>query len=267
MPALPVSSTTIAYDDFGQGDPLVLIHGIFVSRTTWYPQIDHFARSHRVITCDLRGHGESPASTEAYSVALFASDIINLLDTLGLERVVFCGHSFGGMVAQELALSYPDRVKALILVESSYGVSSTPWEAGLTTLTNTFFNQLVSPEDQVKLFARYFGLLSGNVADYIEAQGKQHLRNAANFQNILQASLNFNSRWRLHQITCPTLLLLGQYFHVPWIHLHTYEMLWRIRPASLKYVPRAGHVLNWDNPSAFNQTMRHFLTGLPETIN
>lgn len=261
MPAIPVNSTTIAYDDIGQGEPLVLIHGIFVSRATWYPQIEDFARRYRVIACDLRGHGESPASDGAYSVALFASDIISLLDKLGLERVTCCGHSFGGMVAQELALSYPDRVSKLILVETSFGVSSTPWEAGLTTITNACFNQLLGPEDQVNLFARYFGMLSGSVNDYIEAQGKHHLQNPVNFQNILQASLTFNSRWRLHNIACPTLILLGQYFHVPWIHFHSYEMLWRIKQASLKYIPRAGHVLNWDNPKEFNQTINRFLAG------
>jgi pimeloyl-ACP methyl ester carboxylesterase len=262
MPTLPINGTTIAYDDFGQGPPLVLIHGIFVSRLTWYPQISDFARTHRVITCDLRGHGESSVSKGAYSVALFAGDIISLLDALGLERAVCCGHSFGGMVAQELALSYPERVSGLILGESSYGVCSTPWEAGLTAMANMFFNQLLSPENQVKLFARYFGTLSGDVGAYIETQGKQQIQNVTNFQNILQASLSFNSRWRLQQIACPTLILLGQYFHVPWIHLHSYEMLWRIKQASLKYIPRAGHVLNWDNPAAFNQTVNHFLAGL-----
>jgi len=260
MPTLPLNNTTIAYDDYGQGEPLLLIHGIFVSRATWHLQIDNFARKHRVITCDLRGHGESSVSSDPYSVALFASDMIALLDALGLERVACCGHSFGGMVAQELALSYRDRVNKLILVESSYGFSSTPWEAGLTTIIHTCFNQLLRPEDRVKLVAGYFGMLSGQVETYIEAQGKQHLQNVANFQNILQASLSFNSRWRLHQLACPTLLLLGQYFHVPWIHFHTYEMLWRIRQARLKYISQAGHVLNWDNPAEFNQTITHFLT-------
>lgn len=87
MPTLPLNNTTIAYDDYGQGEPLLLIHGIFVSRATWHLQIDNFARKHRVITCDLRGHGESSVSSDPYSVALFASDMIALLDALGLERV------------------------------------------------------------------------------------------------------------------------------------------------------------------------------------
>jgi pimeloyl-ACP methyl ester carboxylesterase len=83
MPTLNINGITIGYDDFGRGEPIVFIHGIFVSRATWYPQINHFAQSHRVITCDLRGHGEPPASATPYSVVLFAQDVVALLDALG----------------------------------------------------------------------------------------------------------------------------------------------------------------------------------------
>jgi pimeloyl-ACP methyl ester carboxylesterase len=258
MPTITVNGTTIGYDDHGQGEPILFIHGIFVSRETWYPQLNHFAQTHRVITCDLRGHGESAATYDRYSVTLFAKDIIALLDALGIEKIICCGHSFGGMVAQELALSYPDRVSKLILAESSYGVCSTPWEAALTELTNWCMSW-VSLESQVQWFATYFGMFTPNATPAIQREGMRQLQNTKNFQNILQASLAFDSRWRLHRITCPTLILLGQYFHVPWIQFHSYEMWWWIRSAQLKLIPQAGHVLNWDNPTAFNQTITQFL--------
>jgi pimeloyl-ACP methyl ester carboxylesterase len=258
MPSVNLNGINLAYDDFGQGEPIVFIHGIFVSRAAWLPQIDYFARTHRVITLDLRGHGESSLSDTPYSVALFAADVVALLDRLGLQKVICCGHSFGGMVAQELALSYPERVSKLILAESTYGVSTTPWEAVMVSATDMMMG-MISPADQVKLVAALFGAFTPQINAYIQTQGAQQLKNPANFQKIYKASLDFNSRWRLHRLTCPTLILLGQYFQVPWIHWHAYEMLWSIKPAKLRYIPNAGHALNWDNPTTFNQTVARFL--------
>lgn len=259
MPTLNVNGTTIAYDDYGRGDPLVFIHGIFVSKDTWYPQLNYFAQTHRVITCDLRGHGLSPASNAPYSVALFAQDVVALLDALEVEKATCCGHSFGGMVAQELALSYPNRVNKLILAESSYGVRSTPWEAALVEVTNKCISW-VNLESHVDMFATYFGMFTPQAAAAIQQESARHLQDKTNFRNILQASLSFDSRWRLSRIACPTLILLGQYWHVPWVQLHSYEMLWWIRQARLKVIPRAGHVLHWDNSLAFNQAVAGFIT-------
>ncbi len=258
MPTVTINDTTLAYSDYGQGEPLVFIHGIFVSRTAWLPQIKYFARKYRVITLDLRGHGESPASDTPYSMELFANDVAALLDALDLKRVICCGHSFGGMVAQELALTHPNRVSQLILAESSYGVSTTPWEAAAVAAGN-MVTSLISPTDQIKLIAALFGALNPEVAPYIQAQGEQQLKDPVNFQKIYRASQEFNSRWRLHQINCPTLILLGQYPQAPWIHFHSYEMFWWIKQAQLKYILGAGHVLHWDNPVAFNQTVTQFL--------
>lgn len=262
MPTISLNGAAIAYDDYGQGEPLVFIHGIFVSRATWRPQISYFAQTHRVITCDLRGHGESPASGEPYSVALFARDVVALLDALRVEKAACCGHSFGGMVAQELALSYPDRISRLILAESSYGVRSTPWEAALTEVANRCMSW-VSLENQVGAFAAYFGMFTRQAAAAIQQEGARQLRDKKNFHNILQASLSFDSRWRLWRIACPTLILLGQYWHVPWVQIHSYEMLWWIRQARLKVIPQAGHVLHWDNPQAFNQAIAGFINPAP----
>lgn len=258
MPLINLNGTTLSYDDCGQGKPIVFLHGIFVSKATWYPQINHFAQTNRVITCDLRGHGESPASDGPYSVALFAQDVVALLDALRLEKVVCCGHSFGGMVAQELALSYPERVSQLILAESSYGVRSTPWEAAFTEVTNKCMSW-VNLESQVDLFAAYFGMFTPQATAAIQREGERQLRDKNNFHHILRASLNFDSRWRLHRIACPTLILLGQYWHVPWVQLHSYEMLWWIKQAQLKSIPGAGHLLHWDNAPAFNQAVAGFL--------
>jgi 3-oxoadipate enol-lactonase len=108
----------IAYDDKGSGQAVVLIHGHPFDRTMWQPQLDHFSRTHRVITPDLRGYGESPVVPGRTPLDTFATDIHNLLDQLGVGEVVVGGLSMGGQIAMEFHRLYRDRVRALILADT-----------------------------------------------------------------------------------------------------------------------------------------------------
>src|SRR5512147_965987 len=106
---------------------LVLAHALATSRAMWKKQIPHFARRHRVISVDMRGHGESAAPDYPYSLEMLSEDVIGVLDSLGVERpVIFLGISIGAMVGQALALRHADRFRALILCSA---VSRMPPEA------------------------------------------------------------------------------------------------------------------------------------------
>ncbi len=115
-----IDGVGLAYDDEGSGDgaPLVFIHGWTANRHRWDRQLDHFKAVRRVIRLDLRGHGESDKPVERYSIDGLAGDVRRLLDGLGVERFIPIGHSMGGMIAQKLALAYPERVERVVLVDS-----------------------------------------------------------------------------------------------------------------------------------------------------
>jgi len=263
MSTLMVNGATLAYESYGQGEPLLFIHGIFISQTEWQPQVAALASKYQVITCDLRGHGLSSADGGEYSVRSFAEDMIALLDQLGLAQVVCCGHSFGGMVAQELALNHPERVRGLILADTVHSSWVTPWDAMWGWVMGAWVPQVLSVKQQIGMVAHYmtmFGPTAKTALAYIEHESQRYLTDEKTFYQILQASLQFSSRFRLQQISCPTLIMVGQYFLQT--HLHAYEMWWRIRRAQLKIIPQAGHVLNWDNPVAFNQEIEAFMATL-----
>ena len=100
----------------GQGQPLVLLHGLFGSADNWGSIAKHFSQHCQVISVDLRNHGRSPHSdTQTYPD--MADDLLAVLDTLGLSQVHLLGHSFGGKVAMQFATQYPDRVNKLIVVD------------------------------------------------------------------------------------------------------------------------------------------------------
>ncbi len=109
----------LAYEEAGTGAPaLVFVHGAACNRRFWGPQVRQFASSHRVITVDLRGHGESDAPLQPYTMRLFADDLAWTCTQLGVEEPVVIGHSLGGMVALDFASAYPERAGAIVLVDS-----------------------------------------------------------------------------------------------------------------------------------------------------
>ena len=262
MASVTVNGATIAYDNHGEGEPILFIHGIYSSRRQWDQQVAHFSNKYRVITCDLRGHGQSSSTPDTYSVKLFTEDVIALLDELGIDKVTCLGQSFGGLVAQELALSYPDRVRGIILAETMYGLCSTPWDSMAGMMWNVWLPKMFGVENYMGLISQYFGMYTPGGAAYIQQEAGRHMDDPANQENILMASLTFDSRWRLHKINRPTLLMVGQYPHIPMIYVHNWEMYWRIYGAKFSIIPQAGHLLFWDNPAAFNREVEKFVASL-----
>ncbi|MEH6576455.1 MAG: alpha/beta fold hydrolase [Amphritea sp.] len=100
----------------GSGDPLIIMHGLFGTLENWGSQIKVLAEHFTVYAVDLRNHGRSPHSNDI-SYPLMAADIIEMMDTQGLETAHILGHSMGGKVAMQLALNNPQRINQLIIVD------------------------------------------------------------------------------------------------------------------------------------------------------
>ena len=113
-----------AFLSAGTGPPLLLIHGIGDSSSTWLPVVESFATDYTVIAPDLLGHGRSEKPRADYSVAGFANGMRDLLSVLEVDRVTVVGHSLGGGVAAQFAYQFPDRCERLVLVGSG-GVGRT----------------------------------------------------------------------------------------------------------------------------------------------
>ena len=104
------------YQTLGQGQPLILLHGLFGSSNNWGTVAKNFSQHYLVICVDLRNHGNSPHSA-SQSYANMADDLLELCDALSLERIHLLGHSLGGKVAMQFATHHPDRVEKLIVVD------------------------------------------------------------------------------------------------------------------------------------------------------
>lgn len=116
----------IAYDDFGSGETLVLLHGFPLARAMWDNVQSLLVTRFRVVRVDLRGMGASQIAGGPYLMETLAGDVAGVLDALGIARATICGHSLGGYVALAFARMYLERVSALALVSSRFDADDLP---------------------------------------------------------------------------------------------------------------------------------------------
>ena len=110
-----VGNVNLYCEEWGSGEPLLLIMGMGANATDWEPQIQTLRKEHRLIAFDNRGSGRSDRPDEPVTMERLADDAVALLDSFGVERCHIFGMSMGGMIAQELALRHPQRLLTLIL--------------------------------------------------------------------------------------------------------------------------------------------------------
>ena len=144
-----MSDVHIAWEALGDGPALLLIHGLGYERHGWGPLPALLAEDFRVLLFDNRGIGESDAPPGPYTTALMAGDALGVLDAAGIERAHVVGTSLGGMVAQELVLTAPERVDRLVLACTTPGHSTYPIPQRTLDLVARF--PTLAPEEAYRL--------------------------------------------------------------------------------------------------------------------
>lgn len=128
--------TRLFYEEFGQGKPIICLHGYPLDYSIWLPLVEGLQSRARLILPDLRGHGRSPAPAGVYTMEALAGDVLGLMDDLKIEKVVLAGHSMGGYVALAFAREHAERLAGLALV-SSHCFADAPEKAQARLATAT----------------------------------------------------------------------------------------------------------------------------------
>ena len=257
MPRQRIGDVELHYEVTGQGNPIVFLHGLGSSGRDWEPQVTAFSGRYQVITVDMRGHGQSDKPPGPYSIAGFAADAAGLMDALALGPAHVVGISMGGMIALQLALDAPERVRSLAavncggeLVLRTFRERREGWMRflvarllGMRRMGEVLSERLFPNEDQAALRTLF-----------VE-------RWAENDQRAYMASMRALVGWsvmeRLGEIRCPTLVVASDQDYSPVADKEA--VVARIPHAELAVIPDARHAVPFAQPEKFNAVLAAFL--------
>jgi pimeloyl-ACP methyl ester carboxylesterase len=261
MPTVKVNNININYKVVGYGEPLIMIMGLSADQSGWNSQVPYFKKHYQVITFDNRGCGKSDKPKGPYTMKMMADDTIELMNHLGIEKAHMMGISMGGMIAQEIAINYPQRVMKLILastyarvddklngptLELTQAVQSSR-RVG-TVLINLAFNKPVN---------RFFIILLARIrSKFTRASVKA--ANKVGLLGQLAACMKQDTLDRLSLIKAPTLVIMGKADRV--IKPTSSEVIAeKIPNARLVKIENGSHVLNIEIKREFNRIVWDFL--------
>ncbi len=270
-----VGDMTITITEAGEGGrPLLLLHGYTGARGDFEDFIEPLAdRGWHVVAPDHRGHGQStkPTSEDDYSLEIFATDALGLADALGFDRFVVLGHSMGGMLTQNLVLRAPERVEALILMDTGHGAFAVDPDLialGVTAARTEGIDvvaDVMGASDEGPLTNDAYRRKIAEDPSYKE-RGDRNLRasSPAMFAAMLQQISTQDDRLeRLAALTMPTLVVVGELdepFREP-----SRRMAETIPGARLAVIADGGHSPQFEAPAGWWEAVAGFLDEVAAT--
>ncbi|BCB75861.1 3-oxoadipate enol-lactonase [Phytohabitans flavus] len=246
---------TIAHDVAGSGPTVVLLHSTVCDRRMWDPQVPALVDAgYRTVRADFRGFGESPMPDRPYSDA---QDVVDLLDSLGVERATVVAVSGGGRVGQEVAARWPARVAALMLVSTALGGHEPGAE----------LRAFGEREDELLEAGDVAGATALNVATWLgpyasdetRARVGQMQRHAFEVQLAGDPDVeSLGVEFDVSDIVAPTLLVSGAH-DLPDFREIAVELAGRLPHARHVPLDWAGHLPSLERPDAFNTLLIDFL--------
>jgi pimeloyl-ACP methyl ester carboxylesterase len=240
----------IYYELTGKRTPIVFIHGFTLDHRMWKTQVEFFKHDYQTLVYDMRGFGKSSVPNGKYS---HHNDLKNLLDSLNINKIHLVGLSLGGEIALDFAISYPQKLLSLSLLNSSLsGYKSTvDWsvhakEQGLVKAKNNWLNHEVFAP--TKKNPKTTAILQQIINDY----SGWHWLNSDPRTKIKKLALN-----RLNKITCPTLVLSGKN-DLSYFQDIAKVLSKKIPNAKRQIIKGAGHMINLEEAETTNSALQQF---------
>lgn len=254
--ALAYNNGRIYYRAAGSGEPIVFIHGFTLDNTMWQPQVEFFSKGYQVVTYDARGFGKSSLPDGQYN---HAADLYALLKHLGIELAHIVGLSMGGRIATNFALAYPNAVKSLTLLDAALDgyKNEVDWNVGAKeeglekAKENWLSHELFTVTRKRREVVTALRPMVGNYSGW-------HW-----LHKDPQHPANTHASDRLHEITKPTLIVVGE-SDLAYFHNIANVLAAGIPDARKVIIPNTGHMVNMEAPNEINNLIVDFIT--PSTL-
>ena len=259
MPKIKINDIQLYYETHGDGPPALFLHGLGSSVRDWEFQVPAFAKQYRVITVDMRGHGQSDKPPGPYSIAQFGDDVAALIRALEIAPVHVVGLSMGGMIAFQLGVDYPELIRSLVIVNSAPAFKprglKEKWQVQQRLLLVRLFGMKkvgevlagrMFPQPQQAPIRQVF------VQRWAENDRRAYLEAA-------KAILNFDISDRIGAITAPTLIVSADQDYLPVAAKRAYAA--QMPNARVVVIPNSRHGLPVEKPEAFNSVALDFFGG------
>jgi 3-oxoadipate enol-lactonase len=267
VPKATVNGINMYYEIHGKGVPLVMIQGFAGNHQAWFFQTSVFKKYYKVVIFDNRGIGKTDKSSGPYTIKTMAEDVIALIDYLNIDKAHVLGLSLGGMVAQEIAISYPERVSKLVLGSTFAGrevndvhpemMKALGIREGSTNIDvksidfRKLMNFMVSSAFNKRLFRMVLVPLSKRSMKSIDVNG---------YLEQMAAVASYNTLDSLHLIKAPTLVITGTGDRI--ISPGASEVIASHIPnAKLVMVKGGSHAFFMEMRGRFNKEVLGFLMG------
>ena len=248
----------IRYIDVGNGEPVVLIHGLGESIESWKFQIPELSKYFRIIALDLRGFGKSEIPDRINGIKDFVSDVKNLIDHLNIRKANLIGFSMGGVICLAFYEKHPEYVRSMVLADT---ISHLP----PTLLKKTLETRLkILKESGMEKISEYIANISFHsknpeltefFKDMIRKNNKDY------YTEVTVVILNSDYRHVLPKVKVPTLVLVGEYDVTTPPRLTEY-LINKIPISTLRVIDNSAHLTKMENPHEFNKYVLEFLWNL-----
>jgi pimeloyl-ACP methyl ester carboxylesterase len=251
MPHIDRDGVSVYYAAHGQGSPVLLSHGYGATTAMWEGQLGPLGGSHRIITWDMRGHGEtdSPDDQDQYTEDASVDDMAAVLDAEGVDKAVIGGLSLGGYFSLAFYVKYPERVQALMLFDTGPGYNN---PKAREEWNQTAFKRAEQFEEQ--------GLDALGRGAEVAISRHRSADGQAKAARGMLAQFNANVIQSLDSIAVPVLVLVGAKDRA--FLAATDYMEAKIPNATKVVIEDAGHAANIHQPEAFNRATGEFLDSL-----
>jgi len=252
-----VNNIKLCYQDVGNGETIIFLHGLGSNSTDWQQQIDCFSQNYRVIAIDCRGHGRSDKPDGKYTIPLFADDMVQLFSHLKIDSFHLVGFSMGGMVAFQIAVDNPQKVKTLTIINSFPAVLYNTFAMKVTVWSRLALIKLMGLDKLSKVIGKKLFPLDSQDSLREQFRASMKMLTKSSYTRSLLSFLGWDVSEKLYLLQMPVLVVAAEHDYTP-VELKK-EYCKKITKSKLVVISDSFHATPMDQPDVLNSHIASFI--------